>query len=102
MNPLVKNIVDQIMPFNPEKIILFGSYAWGNPTADSDLDLCVIKETAEPKRDRQLRLRRLLLNVDIAADILVYTSNEADKRIGMGDFFVRDILNKGKLLYESV
>lgn len=86
--------------FKPEKIILFGSYAWGKPTKDSDVDLFIVKKTKKPRLNRQLEVRRLI-NGEIAADILVYTPKETQKRIEMRDFFINDILTKGKTLYST-
>lgn len=85
--------------YQPERIILFGSYAWGKPTKDSDIDLFVVKDTEEPKRERQIRIRRLFLDFDMPADILVYTPKEIENRVKIGDFFVENIIKKGKLLY---
>lgn len=85
--------------YQPEKVFLFGSYAWGKPTKDSDIDLFVVKDTKESKRERQIKLRRLFLDFDMPADILVYTPKEVEKRIMMGDFFVKNIITKGKILY---
>ena len=65
------------------------------------MDLFVVKETNELKRERQLKLRHLFLDFDIAADGLVFTSIEVEERIKNGDFFIRNIIDKGKLLYES-
>lgn len=86
---------------NPEKVILFGSYAWGKPGADSDFDFFVVQKSKESRRIRQLKLRRLLLDFDMPADILSYTPEEIDNRLAIKDFFIRDILNKGKILYEQ-
>lgn len=84
--------------FKPEKIILFGSYAWGKPTKDSDVDFFIVKKTKKPRLSRQLEVRRLI-NGEIAADILVYTPQEMQKRKEMRDFFMNNILTKGKILY---
>lgn len=84
--------------YKPEKIILFGSYAWGKPTKDSDVDFFIVKKTKKPRFNRQLEVRRLI-NGEIAADILVYTPQETQKRIEMRDFFIKSILTKGKILY---
>ncbi len=98
----IKEITNKIVgEFQPEKIILFGSYAWGEPNQDSDLDLFIIKNTNEERRDRQLKVRRLFLNFDMPADVLVYTPQEIKNRIDKGDFFIIDIINKGKVLYSS-
>jgi len=93
---LTKRIVKEV---SPEKVILFGSYAWGKPGNDSDLDLFVVQRTKESKRARQLKLRRLLLDFDMPADILSYTQEEIDHRLKIKDFFIRDIMNNGKIIY---
>ena len=59
--------------YQPEKIILFGSYANGNPTEDSDLDLLIVLETALPKPKRNLGIKQILRRWKIAKDIIVKT-----------------------------
>lgn len=86
--------------FHPQKILLFGSYAYGKPTPDSDVDLLVIMET---------RLSTLRQAAEIAQavghpfplDILVRTPKQVQERTASGDFFLREVLAKGKLLYEA-
>lgn len=95
---LTKKIIKQA---NPKKVILFGSYAWGNPGPDSDFDFFVVQKSKESRRNRQLKLRRLLLDFDMPADILSYTPEEIDNRLAIKDFFIRDILNRGKVIYEK-
>ena len=56
-----RQIVQAIKPLNPEKIILFGSYAYGTPTEDSDLDICVVEKEFESKWKEKAKIRRLLL-----------------------------------------
>lgn len=97
IKPLVSKIVNG---YNPEKVYLFGSYAWGSPTVDSDIDLFVIKNTAEPQRKRRRELRKILFGSGIPFDLFVYTPNEVKERLNMGDSFVDDIIKKGKILYE--
>lgn len=97
----IKEMADKIAKeYKPEKIILFGSYAWGHPTEDSDVDLFVIEESNKPRRERQIELRSFLFGSPFPYDVLVYDPKETEKRIQAGDFFIRDILNKGKVLYE--
>ena len=84
---------------NPEKIILFGSYAWGKPTKDSDVDLFIVKDSEERRIDRAREVRKVILGSGVAVDILVYTPKEVEKRVSMEDPFIMNILNKGKLLY---
>lgn len=87
--------------YGPEKIILFGSYAWGQPEKDSDVDLFIIKETNQKHRQRMLTVRRLLSeeNSLVGMDILVYTPQEVSERLKIGDSFISKILNKGDVLY---
>ena len=87
--------------YAPEKIILFGSYAWGQPAKDSDVDLFIIKETNQKHRQRMLTVRRLLSeeNSLVGMDILVYTPQEVSERLKIGDSFISKILNKGDVLY---
>ncbi len=85
--------------YQPEKIILFGSYAWGKPTRDSDFDLLVIKRG---KRDffRDHNAVHDVIDGEIAADVLVYSPQSLARRVRLGDFFFQDIVKKGKVLYE--
>jgi uncharacterized protein len=85
---------------HPEKIILFGSYANGNPTPDSDVDLLVIMETDAISKERSWAVSRLLLPRTFPVDILVRTPQEIDRSLAKGDFFIREILTQGKVLYE--
>lgn len=99
---IVTRIVERVKTqYRPQKIIIFGSYAWGNPTKDSDVDLLIVKETNEKHRERSLEVRRILNkeNAFVGIDILVYTPEEFAKRIEMGDSFLSKILRRGKVLY---
>ncbi len=86
--------------FHPEKIILFGSYAYGNPTPDSDVDLLVILnfEGYSARKAAEIRFR---LNPMFALDVLVRRPEDIEERRIMGDVFVGEILEQGKGLYES-
>jgi predicted nucleotidyltransferase len=84
--------------FHPRRVILFGSYARGTPTADSDVDLLVIM----PFRGHPAyKAVEILLAVDpgFPSDILVRTPQMVRKRLAMGDCFMQDIVEKGKVLY---
>lgn len=85
--------------YNPQKIILFGSYAYGNPNEDSDIDLCVIKETNKDRFEREQELRLLLFPAGMPIDIIVFTPDEIKKRLALGDFFAEEIIHNGKVLY---
>ena len=96
----IKKITNQIIKkYQPKKIILFGSYAWGKPTKNSDVDLFIIKESDLPRRFRTTRVERILGSVSFPVDVLVYTPKEVKERKALGDFFVRNIFKKGKVLY---
>jgi predicted nucleotidyltransferase len=65
--------------FNPDKIILFGSYATGNPNNDSDIDLLIIKDTDLPIHRRSFDIQKYLIGSMIPIDILVFTNNEFEQ-----------------------
>ena len=88
-----------VKDYKPEKIILFGSYAWGTPSPDSDVDLFVMKRTNDSIIERHKKVERLLFGSGFPVDVLIYTPLQVKKRLHMGDFFVRNIISKGKLLY---
>lgn len=86
--------------FDPEQIILFGSYAYGKPNRYSDVDLLVIMDTEERPLKKQIEIARALSPHPFGMDILVRTPQEMRERIALGDFFLREIKDKGKVLYE--
>lgn len=87
--------------YKPEKIILFGSAATDKITEDSDIDLTIIKKTKKPRLERMRKVSHFLLDRKLPLDILVYTPEEFKERLEMGDFFVEEILEEGKVLYEK-
>ncbi len=88
-----------IKKFDPEKIILFGSYADGSPTLESDVDLLVIVKTNKSPFKLSSEIA-LSLDHSFPLDIIVKTPEQIEKRIQDGDFFLEDIINHGKVLYE--
>jgi predicted nucleotidyltransferase len=98
---IFKKIVENLKPYQPKKIILFGSFAFGKRNKDSDIDLLIIKDTKKDHYKRIPEARAYLHNIDQAFDILVMTPQEIKKRLKLGDFFIKDILEKGKVLYEA-
>ena len=87
----------------PDKIILFGSYAYGNPTPDSDVDLLVIMKTRAKEIDRFVAVSNLLYPREFPVDIIVKTPKEIEAELKRrGNFFWREILTKGKVIYERV
>ncbi len=99
----IKEITDKIVnEFQPDKIILFGSYAWGEPDENSDVDLLVIKNSQKSKFERGLELRKLLSFSKMALDTLVYTPKEIEESINKNhNFFMEDIVRNGKILYQK-
>lgn len=86
--------------FKPQKIILFGSYAYGNPTEDSDVDMLVVLSS----EGNNLRKTWEILNQtqpNFAVDLLVRTPSEIEQRLAWNDLFLREIIEKGKVIYES-
>ena len=92
-------IVKKLAKYRPEGVILFGSYAWGKPTKSSDIDLFVIKKSRRPKLKRMLDVENLLYPSPLPIDVLVYTPSEVKRRLALGDFFIKRIINEGKVLY---
>lgn len=87
--------------YQPEKVILFGSQAWGAPDAESDFDFLVIKKTAEPPSGRARTLRRLLPPLREAIDTLVYTPEEIEEKIRRDrNLFLEDVMRHGVTLYD--
>ncbi|SFQ15340.1 nucleotidyltransferase domain-containing protein [Caldicoprobacter faecalis] len=86
-----------------EKIYLFGSYAYGKPTEDSDIDLCVIvKENPIRKRDLMKLIRKSIVNVaDVPIDILVYFKDEFDARSKLNSTIEYKIVREGECIYEQ-
>jgi len=107
MNQEIKKIILEVVgklrsEYEPIKIILFGSYAYGNPTKDSDIDLLILKNTDKRRADRFVEVKRIIYNPDLKIPIspLVYTPEELEERLKIGDDFVKEIVRKGVIIYE--
>ena len=99
--PYIKTITDRIIEtINPLKIILFGSYAYGTPTPNSDIDLFVLMESSEKPVRRRMALSKLFLNREQPIDLIVYTPIELAQKISHKDRFVSEVLNNGAVLYD--
>lgn len=100
----ISEIVEKLKKkYNPLKVILFGSYAHGNPTDDSDIDLFILKNTDESRVDRFVHVKRIVYDPSRTVPVspLVYTPDEVETRLKMGDDFIEEILQKGVVLYEK-
>jgi len=101
---VIQRMVEKLLAeYAPEKVVLFGSYAYGAPRAESDIDLLIIKETSERFLDRWVTVQRILTGTHRALPVetLVLTPQEIQQRLAVGDQFIADILAQGKVLYAA-
>jgi predicted nucleotidyltransferase len=89
-----------VQEFKPERIILFGSYAYGTPTSHSDVDLLVILpfQGQAPRKSLEILNK---VNPKFAVDLLVRTPEQVQQRLAWNDFFLQEILAKGTVLYDA-
>ena len=98
----IREVVDKIVRmFHPERVILFGSYAYGNPTEDSDVDILVVMPLNGKKPVRQEAEVVLAVHGGFPMDLIVQSPERLKQRIEMQDIFIREIIEKGKVLYDS-
>ena len=86
---------------SPDKIVLFGSYADGTPTEDSDIDLLVILESDQPKHKRIQAIRKVLRPLPFPVDFVVYTPDEIRRYEMDKGTFVHHVLSNGRVLYAA-
>jgi predicted nucleotidyltransferase len=101
---VIQRIVEKLVSgYAPQRVILFGSYAYGDPTPDSDIDLLIIKETPERFIDRWVTVRRILSDPKrmVPLETLVLTPQEVSRRLAIGDQFLAEIMEKGEVLYAT-
>ena len=97
----IDDVVNQIATqFEPKQIILFGSYAYGQPRPESDVDLLVVMDTPLKEWEQRWKIRQAL-NYNFGLDLVVRTPTTLAQRLQWGDFFLREITEKGKIVYES-
>jgi len=102
MREMIQDIVQRIVAgYAPQKVILFGSYAYGEPDEDSDIDLLIIKDTDKRPIERWMEVKRLLRDRSsrVSVSPLVYTRREFEYRLAIKDFFIQEVLEKGEVLY---
>ena len=97
-------IVEELKKAEPEKIILFGSYAYGEPNSNSDIDVFVVKDidaslVRDYRIDLKLRLWEIIKKWNIPVDIIVDSQERINQRIKEGDQFYKEIFTKGSILY---
>ncbi len=96
LQEITKKIVGE---FHPEKIILFGSWAWGTPGPDSDVDLLIVQKTEGSARKVAQEISGSIFPRPFPLDVIVYSPERLEERIQLGDFFVRKVLSEGRMLY---
>ena len=97
----IDQVVQQIVEkFKPQKIILFGSYARGNPRPESDVDMLVVMDTSLREVQQSIQICQQI-EYRFGLDLIVHTPKHLDERLKMKDWFLRDVLKEGKVLYET-
>lgn len=86
--------------YHPDRIILFGSYAYGNPSEDSDLDLLVVLPFEGRPVYKSIEILEML-HPTVPLDIIVRTPEQLASRLAQHDFFLHEVIQKGKVLYEA-
>jgi predicted nucleotidyltransferase len=97
----LKTVLERLKEYQPEKIILFGSYARGESDEYSDLDFVVIKKTAKRFLERLIEVAKLIDNDLGNVDVFVYTPEEFERMIEWENPFIERVLEEGRVLYEK-
>jgi predicted nucleotidyltransferase len=106
---IINDLVHNLKAADPRKIVLFGSYARGRATPDSDVDLMVVLDNDEVAETHEERLNKKLavwelvkeINYKVALDLLVYSKAELKKIKEYGNFFIDEVEKTGKVIYEK-
>lgn len=108
ISPEIHNLAQQLLTkllrsYSPQKVILFGSHVYGSPNPDSDIDLLIVKDTADRFIDRWVTVRHILSDParKVAIETLILTPEEITDRLARGDQFLAEILEKGEILYAA-
>jgi predicted nucleotidyltransferase len=96
----IKNILNLLKKYKPEKVILFGSHARGSTDSYSDIDLIIIKRTKKPFLDRIKDVLKII-KPNFAIDVLVYTPEEFRKMTSEGNPFLEYVIKDGRVIYEK-
>lgn len=96
----IKKLITSLKPYQPQKIILFGSAALGKAKPGSDLDILIIKKTKEPFWERQRRVTAFI-KTDVSVDAFVLTPQEFKKSLRQVQPFIYDVAHQGRVIYEQ-
>lgn len=94
---LIRDLI--VEELRPDAVIMFGSWVWGQPTADSDLDLCIITEHSNPREQRRQLRKKFFGRQFPAIDLLMYSSSQFEEKLANNDFFIKKIATEGKTIY---
>ena len=109
LSKMVDQLVRDIKPYDPEKIILFGSASRNEMRKNSDIDLLVVKKTRKSMMERMRDVRKLIYKNEYygderkfpgPVDVIVYTPAQIKRELKLGDFFIEEIVKQGKIIYE--
>lgn len=103
IDEILENIKDLLVTgYNPDKIILFGSFACGNPNEHSDIDIFIVKETPVQWIDRFTKVKEILFDPHrgIPVSPIVMTPSEVSEKLRVNDAFLNQIFSEGRLVYE--
>ena len=96
----IKDAVNQIIRnFQPQRIILFGSYAYGHPRQESDVDLLVVMDTHRTEAEQAVHICQEI-DYHFGLDLIVRTPANMSRRLVLGDPCLNEVVSKGKVLYE--
>lgn len=95
-------VTSLVKVYSPEAIYIFGSYAWGEPTDESDIDLAVIIDHSDLGMAERIRLSSSeLWDIQVPTDILVYTREEMEEKAKYNSTLQHRIMTEGKIVYEA-
>jgi predicted nucleotidyltransferase len=100
MRDIKEYITRLVQLFHPQKVILFGSYAYGQPEGASDVDILVIMDTSLRPVEQAIEIRKAVKS-PFPLDLLVRTPEQIEERLSLGDFFIKEMLTRGKVIYEA-
>ena len=97
----IKAFVNELVRhYHPQRVVLFGSYAHGTPTADSDVDLLVVMPHKAHPAIKAAEIRNRI-RAEFPMDLIVVSPRAMRQRIATGDFFFAEILQRGRTLHET-
>ncbi|HBB93891.1 MAG TPA: hypothetical protein DC054_00735 [Blastocatellia bacterium] len=96
----IEDLTSQIVrEFNPDRVILFGSHAYGEPSKDSDVDILVVLPFKGKPARKAIEIRNRI-SANIPLDLIVRTPQQIAERVAQNDWFIREIVERGRVLYE--